>query len=147
MSVRRLLQEVDSKEIAEWYAFDQRWPLPDPWGQTARLCRVIMASSGNYKKNDIPDEAPRSLENAHWAPSWRRVCKVLLRNDWWCKGLGLTQPMSDAYERYMQIRKERKGRRSIKSANGFDSVEGRDRYIATSRFRSKGQRKIILPNT
>ena len=57
MSVKRLLQEVDSKEIAEWYAFDQRWPLPDPWGQTARLCRVIMASSGNYKKNDIPDEA------------------------------------------------------------------------------------------
>jgi hypothetical protein len=57
MSVKRLLQEVDSAEIAEWYAFDQRWPLPDPWGQTARLCRVIMASSGNYKKNDIPDEA------------------------------------------------------------------------------------------
>jgi hypothetical protein len=57
MSVKRLLQEVDSKEIAEWYAFDQRWPLPDPWGQTARLCRVIMASSGHYKKNDIPDEA------------------------------------------------------------------------------------------
>jgi hypothetical protein len=57
MSVKRLLEEVDSKEIAEWYAFDQRWPLPDPWGQTARLCRVIMASSGNYKKHDLPDEA------------------------------------------------------------------------------------------
>lgn len=57
MSVKRLLAEVDSKEIAEWYAFDQRWPLPDPWGQTARLCRVIMASSGNYKKHDIPDES------------------------------------------------------------------------------------------
>jgi len=55
--VKRLLEEVDSKEIAEWYAFDQRWPLPDPWGQTARLCRVIMASSGNYKKHDLPDEA------------------------------------------------------------------------------------------
>lgn len=57
MSVKRLLEEVDSKEIAEWYAYDQRWPLPDPWGQTARLCRVIMAASGNYKKHDIPDEA------------------------------------------------------------------------------------------
>lgn len=56
MSVKRLLAEVDSKEIAEWYAFDQRWPLPDPWVQTARLCRVIMASSGNYKKHDLPDE-------------------------------------------------------------------------------------------
>lgn len=57
MSVKRLLQEVDSKEIAEWYAFDQRWPLPDHWGQTARLCRVIMAASGNYKRHDLPDEA------------------------------------------------------------------------------------------
>jgi hypothetical protein len=57
MSVKRLLQEMDSKEIAEWYAYDQRWPLPDHWGQTARLCRVIMASSGNYKKHDIPEES------------------------------------------------------------------------------------------
>lgn len=52
----------------------------------------------------IPDEAPKSLEDKHWAPSWRRMCKVLLRNDHWCKGLGLTQPKSAAYERYMAMR-------------------------------------------
>lgn len=57
MSVKRLLKEVDSKEIAEWYAYDQRWPLPDSWAQTARMCRVIMAASGNYKRNDLPDES------------------------------------------------------------------------------------------
>ena len=56
----------------------------------------------------IPDEAPRSLEKKYWAPSWRRLCKVLLRNDWWCKGLGLTQPKSQAYERYMDIKRSRK---------------------------------------
>jgi predicted phosphoadenosine phosphosulfate sulfurtransferase len=56
----------------------------------------------------IPDEAPRVLENKHWAPSWRRLCKVLLRNDWWCKGLGLVQPKSDAYGRYMTLRDQRK---------------------------------------
>lgn len=56
----------------------------------------------------IPDEAPRELEKKSWAPSWRRLCKVLLRNDWWCKGLGLTQPKSAAYERYMKIKKERR---------------------------------------
>lgn len=58
--------------------------------------------------NGIPDEAPRVLENKHWAPSWRRLCKVLLRNDWWCKGLGLVQPKSDAYGRYMAMRDQRK---------------------------------------
>lgn len=59
-----------------------------------------------YNK-DIPDEAPYILESKHWAPSYRRLCKVLLRNDYWCKGLGLTQPKSEAYGKYLQIKKER----------------------------------------
>jgi hypothetical protein len=54
MSVRRLLEEVDSRELAEWAAYDAMWPLPDHWQQTAKVCRVIMAASGNYKR--IPDE-------------------------------------------------------------------------------------------
>lgn len=53
----------------------------------------------------IPDEAPRVLENKMWAPSYRRLCKVLLRNDWWCKGLGLTQPKSEAYGKFLEIKK------------------------------------------
>jgi len=59
-------------------------------------------------RDGIPDEAPRSLERKYWAPSWRRVCRVLLRNDWWCKGLGGVQPKSAAYERYMNIKRARK---------------------------------------
>jgi predicted phosphoadenosine phosphosulfate sulfurtransferase len=58
--------------------------------------------------DEIPDEAPKVLEDAHWAPSWRRMAKVLLRNDHWCKGLGLTQPKSDAYGDYLVIKKARK---------------------------------------
>lgn len=58
-------------------------------------------------RQGIPDFAPRELEKKYWAPSWRRMCKVLLRNDWWCKGLGLIQPKSDAYARYMKIKKDR----------------------------------------
>lgn len=57
MSVKRLLQEVDSREMAAWFAYDQRWPISDGWQQTARVCRVIMAASGNYKKKDIPEES------------------------------------------------------------------------------------------
>lgn len=56
----------------------------------------------------IPDEAPRALEKKYWAPSWRRICKVLLRNDWWCKGLGMQQPKSAAYGRYLEMRKARR---------------------------------------
>jgi hypothetical protein len=57
MSVKRMLAEVDSEEIAEWHAYDQRWPLNDGWQQTARVCRVIMAASGHFKKHDLPDES------------------------------------------------------------------------------------------
>ena len=58
--------------------------------------------------DSIPDESPKVLEDQQWAPSWRRLCKVLLRNDWWCKGLGLTQPKSEAYGKYLQIKKAKK---------------------------------------
>lgn len=49
-----MLSEIDSQELTEWYAYDQRWPISDGWQQTARLCRVIMAASGNYKR--VPEE-------------------------------------------------------------------------------------------
>lgn len=55
----------------------------------------------------IPQESPPDLEANCWAPSWRRMCKVLLRNDYWCKGLGQTQPKSDAWQKYKGIKKAR----------------------------------------
>lgn len=55
----------------------------------------------------IPDESPLELENKCWAPSWRRMCKCILRNDYWCKSLGQTQPKSEAYIQYKEIKKKR----------------------------------------
>lgn len=56
----------------------------------------------------IPDEAPPELEAKSWAPSWRRMCKVLLRNDWWCHGLGYAQPKSAAYEQFKAMRRDKR---------------------------------------
>lgn len=56
----------------------------------------------------IPDEAPPELEAKCWAPSWRRMCKVLLRSDHWCHGLGQSQPKSEAYKKWLEIKKARK---------------------------------------
>lgn len=56
----------------------------------------------------IPEEAPPELEAKCWAPSWRRMCRVLLRNDYWCKGLGQAQPKSEAWQRFKEIKKKRK---------------------------------------
>jgi len=66
-----------------------------------------------YKK--IPEEAPEELESKCWAPSWRRMCKVILRNDYWCKGLGQTQPKSEAYMKFKEIQFARKNKPINKS--------------------------------
>lgn len=56
----------------------------------------------------IPDEAPNELETKSWAPSWRRMTRALLRNDYWCKGLGFSQPKSEAYGKFLEIKKAKK---------------------------------------
>lgn len=61
----------------------------------------------------IPDEAPEDLESKCWVPSWRRMCKVMLRNDYWCKGLGQVQPLSDAYKQFKEIKAKRKIEQSL----------------------------------
>jgi len=39
----------------------------------------------------IPETSDLKMEAAKKAPSWRRICKVLLKNDYWCKGLSFSQ--------------------------------------------------------
>jgi predicted phosphoadenosine phosphosulfate sulfurtransferase len=56
----------------------------------------------------IPEEAPYELEAARKAPSWRRVVKSLLRNDYWGKGLGFSQHKSDAYKSYLDLMRRRR---------------------------------------
>lgn len=53
----------------------------------------------------IPDEAPRKLENAKKAPSYRRLCKTILRNDYWCKGLSFAPPKHGAYSKFLKVKK------------------------------------------
>ena len=39
----------------------------------------------------LPDAADPKLEASRKAGSWRRIAKVLVKNDYWCKGLGFAQ--------------------------------------------------------
>jgi predicted phosphoadenosine phosphosulfate sulfurtransferase len=67
----------------------------------------------NGYPDGIPDEAPYALEAKKLAPSWRRVCKSLLRNDYWCKGLGFSQHKSAAYVKYQELMKNRRKKWNI----------------------------------
>lgn len=58
--------------------------------------------------NGIPDEAEPKDEAAKKIPSWRRICKMLLRNDYWAKGLSFSQTKAASYEKYRKIQKKRR---------------------------------------
>ena len=55
--------------------------------------------------NGIPDEGSATDKSS---PSWTRICKSLLRNDYWCKGLSFSQTKTDSYEKYQQLMKKRR---------------------------------------
>lgn len=57
----------------------------------------------------IYDDGP--LEKGH--ANWKRICKALLRNDYWCKGLSFSQTKSKAYSNYLKIMKKRRNEWNI----------------------------------
>lgn len=61
-----------------------------------------------YRDRGYPDGIPDDGPLDKSAPSWKRICKAILRNDYWCKGLSFTQHKSGAYEKYKKIMKKRR---------------------------------------
>ncbi len=60
-------------------------------------------------QDGIPDEADPGLEAGRRIPSWRRIAKTLLRNDYWCRGLSFSQHKNrSSYARYRAITDERR---------------------------------------
>lgn len=79
--------------------------------------------------SEIPDESPPELEAKCWAPSWRRMCKVLLRNDYWCKGLGQSQPKSEAWQKFKAMKaKKKQGQldRAVKNTDDLFLFDGEE---------------------
>lgn len=59
-------------------------------------------------EDGIPDEADPQMEKKRDVPSWKRICRTLLRNDYWCKGLGFSPTKQSAYDKYIErIKKKR----------------------------------------
>ena len=90
----------------------QTLPKPTRDHYIARFKKFIAGwKSRGYDK--IPEEAPHELEVKCWAPSWRRMCRCILRNDYWCKGLGQSQPKSEAYGKFKAIKEKRRLENSL----------------------------------
>lgn len=59
--------------------------------------------------NDIPDEAPRRLEELNKVPSYRQICIAILKNDNSLKYLGFTPKVSNYYSLLKRKELEEKG--------------------------------------
>lgn len=53
----------------------------------------------------MPDKSDPKMEAAKKAPSWRRICKVLLKNDYWCKGLSFSATKREMERQLQMIKK------------------------------------------
>jgi len=57
---------------------------------------------------DIPDYQENDTGSKDIKPSWRRICKTLLRNDYWCLKLGFSPTKTSAYTHYLEMMKKRR---------------------------------------
>lgn len=55
--------------------------------------------------NGIPDAGSATDKRT---PSWTRICKAMLRNDYWCKGLSFSQHKSEAFAKYQALMRKRR---------------------------------------
>lgn len=65
--------------------------------------------NSSYQQGRIADELPGDT-GPNDMPSWRRICKVLLRNDYWCKGLCFSPTKNSAYQKYLDVMRNRRRR-------------------------------------
>lgn len=56
---------------------------------------------------EIVDEKPGDTGSQDMG-SWRRVCKMLLKNDYWCKTLSFNATKADSYMRYKKMMEKRR---------------------------------------
>jgi predicted phosphoadenosine phosphosulfate sulfurtransferase len=107
--------KIDKPEGHTWESFANFLLESMPPSMREHYCNKIAVFLHWWRErgypDGIPDEMPHRLEagtDGERVPSWRRICKALLRNDYWCKGLSFSQTKSDAYERYKRIMRKRR---------------------------------------
>lgn len=71
-----------------------------------QIDKYIKYWEDNCYHDGIPDEADYYIEKKKDIPSYRKICKSILRNDYWLRGLGFSPKSSEAY---MQYKRETNG--------------------------------------
>lgn len=68
-----------------------------------RIAEYIRKWKSKGYPNGIPDQADPRLEELCKAPSYRMICRAILRNDLALTSLGFSRPKTDAYMELKRI--------------------------------------------
>lgn len=107
------VNKIAKPEGHTWQSFAEMLlaSMPEPTAEHYRTKIGVFTQWWDARgyENGIPDEEEPKAEASRSAPSWRRICKALLRNDYWCKGLSFSQHKDTAsYARYQAIMSSRR---------------------------------------
>lgn len=61
-----------------------------------------------FRTRGYPENIPDDGDLRNQDPSWHLICKTLLRNDYWCKGLNFSPTKTAAYGKYCELMKKRR---------------------------------------
>jgi len=97
-----------------WYSFSnfllETMPIPTAEHYKNKISVYLNFYKNHGYKDGIPDVGDIKNESAGTAPSWQRICKCLLRNDYWCSSLGFSPTKVSAYNKYVSMMKNRRNR-------------------------------------
>jgi len=71
--------------------------------------------------DDIPDDGNITIKEP---PSWKLICRTLLRNDYWCKNIGFSVNKTAAYQKYLELSKKRRNEWNIFPTEDKDKMRG-----------------------
>jgi predicted phosphoadenosine phosphosulfate sulfurtransferase len=83
-----------------------------------KLAKYIVWYKERGYPDGIPDAADKDLEARDLVPSWRRIAKALLRNDYWLKTLGFSPTKSNAYDKYLQLMRKKRAEWNLFKEDG-----------------------------
>lgn len=73
-----------------------------------KLAKYVFWYRDKGYPDGIPDQADADLESKGKVPSWRRIVKAILRNDYWCRSLGFSPTKSSAYQKYLNLMRRKR---------------------------------------
>ena len=77
-----------------------------------KILSYIKSWQSKGYSSGIPDEAPTRLEAANKVPSYRQICRAIMRNDLALTTLGFSRPKTGAYMALKKIEIEARNERT-----------------------------------